>query len=428
MRNNYALDFKDKYSFLEEYGFVFSNDPFNPNRPCYKNLHGEIILWVQHDSGSFGLRREIYVQINGWKKTIDVVSEYKKYINKNVLFKPLEKMFEELFIFMFETKGEFYGLKIYKIRSNKKSDANFASFDAYYNPSDEKRKSIIVIIFSIIILVAYLLSIVLLIVINEYAISYQDVLFMKNIIYISIIICSFVILLFTFKVTNIITKLLLMGCPIVIYISLFNFSKRTHYLVVYISLIVCIIYFLYYLFRFLIKKDENLSINSILPLIWPLAIAFVKALNLSEYVFFLDLEIGPFAIVGLIAGVITVILYLILKKDKSDKKKVIEGIFVSLFVPLLLVIMIPYFSILNINYTLDSSDGIIKEYRILDKEIRHGSGRYSSDSHYLYIFINGEIEDIKVDSATYNEYIVGEKIKLAYYEGFLEISYYELIV
>ena len=138
MRNNYALDFKDKYSFLEEYGFVFSNDPFNPNRPCYKNLHGEIILWVQHDSGSFGLRREIYVQINGWKKTIDVVSEYKKYINKNVLFKPLEKMFEELFIFMFETKGEFYGLKIYKIRSNKKSDANFASFDAYYNKKSKK--------------------------------------------------------------------------------------------------------------------------------------------------------------------------------------------------------------------------------------------------------------------------------------------------
>ena len=41
MVKKYAQDFKEKYSFLEEYGFVFAVDPFNSNRPCYKNLYGE---------------------------------------------------------------------------------------------------------------------------------------------------------------------------------------------------------------------------------------------------------------------------------------------------------------------------------------------------------------------------------------------------
>lgn len=41
---NYALKFKNDYKFLEDYGFCFTVDPHNSNRPCYKNRYGEIIL------------------------------------------------------------------------------------------------------------------------------------------------------------------------------------------------------------------------------------------------------------------------------------------------------------------------------------------------------------------------------------------------
>ena len=59
MSKNFIVDFKNDFKFLEEYGFVFSVDPCNPNRPCYKNNHGEIILWIQTNSGIFSTT-EIY--------------------------------------------------------------------------------------------------------------------------------------------------------------------------------------------------------------------------------------------------------------------------------------------------------------------------------------------------------------------------------
>ena len=42
MSKSFIEEFKKEFSFLEEYGFVFSIDPCNPNRPCYKNNYGEI--------------------------------------------------------------------------------------------------------------------------------------------------------------------------------------------------------------------------------------------------------------------------------------------------------------------------------------------------------------------------------------------------
>ena len=86
MSKNFIVDFKNDFKFLEEYGFVFSVDPCNPNRPCYKNNHGEIILWIQTKSGIFS-PTEIYYQINGWKYTINLEEEYKKIFKKTTLFK-----------------------------------------------------------------------------------------------------------------------------------------------------------------------------------------------------------------------------------------------------------------------------------------------------------------------------------------------------
>ena len=44
--------FKNDYKFLEDYGFCFTVDPHNSNRPCYKNRYGEIIYWVHYKLSS----------------------------------------------------------------------------------------------------------------------------------------------------------------------------------------------------------------------------------------------------------------------------------------------------------------------------------------------------------------------------------------
>ena len=113
MSKNFVVNFKNDFKFLEEYGFVFSVDPCNPNRPCYKNNHGEIIFWIQTNSG-FGATTEIYYQINGWKYTIDIEEEYKKILKKFPLFKNKIKMFKELFEFLVLSSGCFYNLRIDK--------------------------------------------------------------------------------------------------------------------------------------------------------------------------------------------------------------------------------------------------------------------------------------------------------------------------
>ena len=54
MKNrSYLDDFKSKYSFLEDYGFVLANDSCNPDRLCYKNKFGEIVLWTKNRKGAF---------------------------------------------------------------------------------------------------------------------------------------------------------------------------------------------------------------------------------------------------------------------------------------------------------------------------------------------------------------------------------------
>ena len=113
MGNNFIIDFKNDFKFLEDYGFVFSKDSCNPNRPCYKNNHGEIIFWIQANSG-IGFQTEIYYQINGWKYTFDIEEEYKKIFRKSTLFKNKIKLFKELFEFLVSSSGKFYNLQIDK--------------------------------------------------------------------------------------------------------------------------------------------------------------------------------------------------------------------------------------------------------------------------------------------------------------------------
>ena len=75
MSDSYIKEFKKKYKFLEKYGFILAIDPCNPDRLCYKNSFGEIVLWVNDELGPLPPYK-LYIQINGWKKEVDVIEEY----------------------------------------------------------------------------------------------------------------------------------------------------------------------------------------------------------------------------------------------------------------------------------------------------------------------------------------------------------------
>ncbi len=132
MSKSFIEDIKKEFNFLEEYGFVFSIDPCNPNRPCYKNNYGEIVYWIDSNSG-IGWETEIYYQINGWKHIIDVKEEYKKIFRKNTYLRDKIKIFKELFEFLVNSTGTFYELRIEKNISNKLKSEEVTDFNVFKN-------------------------------------------------------------------------------------------------------------------------------------------------------------------------------------------------------------------------------------------------------------------------------------------------------
>ena len=157
MSKSFIEEFKKEFSFLEEYGFVFSIDPCNPNRPCYKNNYGEIIYWIDSNSG-IGWNTEIYYQISGWKYSIDIEEEYRKIFRKNTFLKDKIKIFKELFEFLVNSTGMFYELKIDKNISNNLKFEEVTDLNVFRNNEKlfNQRNKAIINISGIIILISLL--------------------------------------------------------------------------------------------------------------------------------------------------------------------------------------------------------------------------------------------------------------------------------
>ena len=90
MAKSFIAEFMEDFKFLEEYGFVFSRDPQNPNRPCYKNHQFEVVMWISNASTLFDYK-ELYIQVNGWKKHINFNEEYFKCFGVKPRFKKLKR-------------------------------------------------------------------------------------------------------------------------------------------------------------------------------------------------------------------------------------------------------------------------------------------------------------------------------------------------
>lgn len=423
---SYLEDFKSKYSFLEDYGFVLSNDSCNPERLCYKNMYGEIVLWTKNERTAFCIR-DFYVQINGWKTEIDVVADYKKYIGKNTLFKSFESMVKELFEFKVNTTKEFYGIKVYRnnYKIYEKLPEESVVINDNYNPIKAVRKTKALIATIILSFVIMLTQMILVGVLN-YAESFETVYVIKTIIYSLILMIGISVVILFREYFNIFSKVYLLIYPIILLILLNYFPRRVDYVIYICFFLFSLFYAGVYLFRYKVMNKSGLS-NGLVTCVYPIMIFIVKSFELNNDLFLFDLKIDVFAIVAFTLSIISIVLFCIFKKDKSNKKNFI-GALVAIFCSvMLLTLVIPYMTIETINYTFDDSIGEVYEVSIINKQIGYSTGRYTTRKYYITAIINGKEEQLTVESHIYYSYDINETIELVFHEGFLGYSYFEYV-
>lgn len=428
MSKNYIEEFKQDFSFLEQYGFVFSKDPNNPNRPCYKNSHGEILHWIAAHSGT-GFTTEIFYQINGWKYSIDIKEEYKKVFNKPMLFKSKIILFKELFEFLVNTTGKFYNLPINKTISNSLKEKEVTDLNIFkknlglYNSREKAVTNLAGIIILMIIFFVVLVGNSFL---YEYSTS-KSLLNTANIISsILVLISQILIVILLNKNLNIISKLFLIIYAFVpISLNLF-FDRRFDFK---LEIIICSILFIYLIMNliiYFIKKESYYLLNGIIPCIYPILLSMVNTCILNGYLFFNDQLLGFFIIIGIVVGVICAFICVMLPKKHMEKKEKI-GLVVGVFLCTIVIFLIPNFVIQNINYAFDTSEGITYKYQIIDKEKRFGGGRYGGTNYYLIINKDGKEESLHVNKQVYYKFEPTQTIELTKYEGYFNYSYYEYI-
>lgn len=407
---NYALKFKDDYKFLEDYGFCFTVDPHNSNRPCYKNRYGEIILWVNSVS-SF-----IYIQINGWRKDVNVKEDYKSIFKKSTL-KPLHIMFKELFIYLVKTTGKFYDLEIIPNDKYKVDEISLEQFNASINPITVSKTNRMIWI-PIALLILFIPCII--------SVMYVKDITIYNGLIVTMFLLMFVINLFITipwrKKYGIISLLLMYTYPIMCIYLIYNETRRTDYICYQVYFWICLLCFIIYLFRYIFNRNKDFILNAILVLFFPFLVLVIKAFELQDFMFFEETFNIVFLIVSIVLTLISSGFYLVFRKDRKQK-----GYVGALFGVMILVFFIsfitPLFTVNTINYSFDKSSGEKYNYQIVDRYISH---RRNGRSYYIVILKDGKEEKLSVSSFTYYDYEDESYISLYNYEGFLGYSYYEL--
>ncbi len=426
MSESYLEEFRRKYNFLEEYGFVLTNDPCNPDRLCYKNAFGEIFLWVNHQMGVFS-PFIFYVQINGWKTEIDVLEEYKNSISKFTLFKPFEKLVKELFEYRVRMTKEFFGLKVLKnnFKPYPSPDVKPIELCESINPFQIGHKSSTIgftLISSVIILVAS----ILLLLPFEFLKSYEAAYTIKTIMCSLVFIFGIIISITCSNYLNWFSKMYLLIYPLCLLFLLNFMPRRVDYIVYFAFFIFSLIYALICIFRFKVLKKPGIA-NGLLTCIYPFLVGIYKVFELNNQIFLSDINVEAFLKVGVFVAIIATILYFILRKDKDDKKDYIGGALATLTLVFLIVCGVPFLTLQTTNYTFDTSIPQEYEYVIIDKETRRSTGRHNTILYYFKVNMDGNEVELRVDSYIYYSYEIHDTIELTYHVGCLGYSYYELV-
>ena len=226
---------------------------------------------------------------------------------------------------------------------------------------------------------------------------------------------------------NVITNVLLIIFPIILFSCLFLFSKRIDYFIYDIYFVITFLYFAFGLITYLIKKNKTLLASSLFPFLYSSALMIIKTIELDRYVTLIDDSIKEiFLSVGFITAICSMVIYFCVVKNKTSKKQYIGNLFLTFFGVFVFVFGIPYALVKNINYSFDASVAEINQYRIIDKEYRHG-GKNSPNNYYVIISYNSETIKIKIPYNEFENHEINDYIELKEYRGALNISYFEYV-
>lgn len=227
---------------------------------------------------------------------------------------------------------------------------------------------------------------------------------------------------------NSITKSLLIIFPVMLFLCYFLFSNRVDSIIYDIYFIITVIYFIIGLLTYFIKKNKTQLANSVFPFLYSAALMIIKIIELDRYVTLIDDSIKEiFLSVGFITAICSMVIYFCVVKNKTSKKQYIGNLFLTFFCVFVFVFGIPYAVVKNVNYSFDTSVAEINQYRIIDKEYRHG-GKNSPDNYYVIILYDNKNVKIKLPLTEYEKYSVNDYIELIKHQGAFNISYFEYVI
>lgn len=224
---------------------------------------------------------------------------------------------------------------------------------------------------------------------------------------------------------NIISNMLLVIFPIILFLCLICFKRKVDYILYDIYFVLTIIFLIFELFLYFKSKDKKEIVNAIFPLLYSSALMIIKMIELDRYITVLDDNMRSiFLWIGLIAAFISIPFYIVICKNSKPIKKYLGNLILTFFAVFILVFGIPLSMTENINYSFDSSSEIKKQYKVVDKKYSVG-GTKSAGNYYLIIIYNNEELKIKLPSEEYDKYNVNENIILSQRSGFFNIPYLE---
>ena len=418
----YAKYFEERYAFLREWGFVFSVDPYNHERPCYKNRYGEIILWVKSGVDE----TELYIQINGRKITFNLSTEYEAIFQKKPSLLPRHEIFKRVFTYHAKEFGRFLELRVIKddlefVKEN--TPASFKSFEAERNPLALQYKKYA----SFGIAISYFIAIILMIIPQKMTSIAFDCIMLVLLLVGNALTCTLA------KRMPRAAKIIFISYPAIMILPTLVFSRRVDLIICIALSVISLSYVIYCGILYAKEKEDKVALGfSLLTLVQPFMFSFTESFALSRDLHFINY--GRFTLLFVIGAIVSLIVATVfvyktgilddIRKGNSKDQNIGKAI-ATFMLSLTIFLLTPYFMLQNINYTFDSSIGEAVSYTVVDKDSRH-SGR-SGRRYYLYIIKDGKQESISVSSSAYDRFNVGDNISFEIHPGALGMEYYEYV-
>ncbi len=252
----------------------------------------------------------------------------------------------------------------------------------------------------------------------------------KNIIVFSYSVSSILSIIALKKYLNFLSIILIIIQTIILIGQLYFIPIRSYYILSILLFFVSIIYTLVILVIKAIKKTRRNNtldvplLNAVLPTLIVGCPYFMNTIYLFDLIEMISNNVmWNSIIVGLCFSIIALILYIVLRKDRSDKKGYFGAMAGVFFGTIIVIMFIMFGTINNVNYGFDKSLETKESYLIVDKEKTHHSK--SRIGHYIIFLVNGEEFKMKVNHMIYEKYDIGDDIMIYKHKGALGYSYYE---